>query len=65
MTTLTATAVVAEGVEDEATAMVLGEMHCDSAQGYHFAHPLPAEELSTWLRTRVDAPQAQAHAAAR
>ena len=51
---------VAEGVEDEATAVVLREMRCDSAQGFHFAHPLPADELSAWLRTRLTAPAAQA-----
>jgi EAL domain-containing protein (putative c-di-GMP-specific phosphodiesterase class I) len=45
--------------------MVLREMRCDSAQGYHFAHPLPAEELSTWLRARLKAPQAQPRAAVR
>jgi diguanylate cyclase (GGDEF)-like protein/PAS domain S-box-containing protein len=53
---------VAEGVEDEATARILREMRCDTAQGYHFARPLPAEELSTWLRDRHGAPAA--HAAA-
>jgi hypothetical protein len=51
---------VAEGVEDEATAVVLREMRCDSAQGSHFAHPQPADELSAWLRTRLTAPAAQA-----
>jgi diguanylate cyclase (GGDEF)-like protein/PAS domain S-box-containing protein len=56
---------VAEGVEDEGTAAVLREMGCDSAQGYHFAHPLTADELSAWLRTRLDAPRSQQQAAAR
>jgi diguanylate cyclase (GGDEF)-like protein/PAS domain S-box-containing protein len=56
---------VAEGVEDEATAAVLREMHCDSAQGYHFAHPLSAEALSAWLRTRLDATQEPVRAAVR
>jgi diguanylate cyclase (GGDEF)-like protein/PAS domain S-box-containing protein len=46
---------VAEGVEDEATAAVLREMHCDTAQGYHFARPLPADELSEWLRAWLGA----------
>ena len=53
---------VAEGVEDAATAVVLREMHCDSAQGYHFSRPLPADELSLWLRSQVVASAARAAA---
>jgi diguanylate cyclase (GGDEF)-like protein/PAS domain S-box-containing protein len=41
--------VVAEGVEDEASLAMLVEDGCDSAQGYHFSRPCPAEELSAWL----------------
>ncbi|HWE40340.1 MAG TPA: EAL domain-containing protein [Isosphaeraceae bacterium] len=41
--------VVAEGVEDAATADVLESLGCDSAQGYHFARPLAAADLAAWL----------------
>ncbi len=37
--------VVAEGIEDAATARVLTEMGCDIGQGYHFARPVPADEV--------------------
>jgi diguanylate cyclase (GGDEF)-like protein/PAS domain S-box-containing protein len=42
--------VVAEGVEDEATATLLAELGCDQAQGYHFSPPVPATDLTRWLR---------------
>ena len=41
--------VVAEGIEDEATLEILVEYGCDSAQGYFFSRPCPAQELTTWL----------------
>jgi EAL domain-containing protein (putative c-di-GMP-specific phosphodiesterase class I) len=41
--------VVAEGIEDEAALEMLIQYGCDSAQGYHFSRPLPADELTTWL----------------
>ncbi|GAB2586717.1 hypothetical protein Aab01nite_51210 [Paractinoplanes abujensis] len=44
--------VVAEGVEDEAAAAALREIGCDTAQGYHFAKPLPAEALTARLTDR-------------
>ncbi|MEV0901481.1 bifunctional diguanylate cyclase/phosphodiesterase [Actinoplanes sp. NPDC049802] len=37
--------VVAEGVEDAATAAALAALGCDTAQGYHFARPQPAADL--------------------
>jgi len=42
--------VVAEGVEDEPTYQLLGQLHCDLVQGFHISHPLPAQELVEWLR---------------
>jgi diguanylate cyclase (GGDEF)-like protein len=39
--------VVAEGVEDAATAEALNKLGCDTAQGYHFARPVPATELTS------------------
>ena len=38
--------VVAEGVEDDETLLILRDMRCDFAQGYGIARPLPAERLA-------------------
>jgi diguanylate cyclase (GGDEF)-like protein len=40
---------VAEGVEHESQAVALREMHCERAQGYLFARPMPADELTRLL----------------
>jgi EAL domain-containing protein (putative c-di-GMP-specific phosphodiesterase class I) len=40
---------VAEGVESEGQARLLKEMGCDMAQGFHFARPLPPEEVPGFL----------------
>jgi EAL domain-containing protein (putative c-di-GMP-specific phosphodiesterase class I) len=48
--------VVAEGVENEATALRLRRMGCHSAQGYHFARPMPAAELFDWLTSQAATP---------
>lgn len=50
--------VVAEGVEDDATLLTLRDMHCDFAQGYGIARPVPAERLTAVtqeIRDRVPA----------
>jgi diguanylate cyclase (GGDEF)-like protein len=44
--------VVAEGVEDEATARRLASLGCTEAQGWLFSRPRPPDELTTWLATR-------------
>jgi diguanylate cyclase len=44
---------VAEGVEDAATAGHLAVSGCDESQGYFFSRPLPAAELERWLDTRT------------
>jgi diguanylate cyclase (GGDEF)-like protein len=40
---------VAEGVEDEIQAARLRELDCAQAQGYHFARPMPAGDLTALL----------------
>jgi EAL domain-containing protein (putative c-di-GMP-specific phosphodiesterase class I) len=42
---------VAEGVEDDATAAVLADLGCDVAQGYAIAHPMPVADFRAWLET--------------
>jgi EAL domain-containing protein (putative c-di-GMP-specific phosphodiesterase class I) len=44
--------VIAEGVESEEITRLLGIFHCDEAQGFHFARPMPADALAAWLRDR-------------
>ena len=41
--------VVGEAVETAAQAEALSSLRCDLGQGFHFARPLEAEELSRWL----------------
>jgi EAL domain-containing protein (putative c-di-GMP-specific phosphodiesterase class I) len=43
-------AVVAEGVEDEATLRRLRELGCDMVQGYFFSRPVAADEIVKWMR---------------
>ncbi len=43
---------VAEGVEDEATAGQLAVSGCDESQGFYFSKALPALELEHWLDHR-------------
>lgn len=35
--------VVAEGIEDEATGVLLHQLNCDMAQGFYFSRPLPPQ----------------------
>ncbi|HZP97784.1 MAG TPA: bifunctional diguanylate cyclase/phosphodiesterase, partial [Candidatus Limnocylindria bacterium] len=44
--------VVAEGVEDADTLEALSARHCDLAQGFHIARPMPFDQLVEWLRER-------------
>ncbi len=45
--------VVAEGVEDAATADLLREFGCDFIQGYYISRPAAAAPLGPWLRSRA------------
>jgi diguanylate cyclase (GGDEF)-like protein len=45
--------VVAEGVEDAATAQLLRSLGCDQMQGYHVAKPLDAAAFETWAAARA------------
>ncbi|MDO8319974.1 bifunctional diguanylate cyclase/phosphodiesterase [Rhodoferax sp.] len=40
---------IAEGVEDESLLNDLRAFHCDEAQGYYFARPMPAQEMTQFL----------------
>ncbi len=40
---------IAEGVETEVDLVELRRLGCKFAQGYHFAKPLPADQLGPWL----------------
>lgn len=42
--------VLAEGIEDKETAMMLKEYGCDEAQGYFFSRPIPPEAIVEWLK---------------
>ena len=48
--------VVAEGVEDAHTLARLQELHCESAQGFGIARPMPLEAMLEWAQTRGTVP---------
>jgi diguanylate cyclase (GGDEF)-like protein len=41
---------IAEGVEDASTSEALRSMGCDRTQGYLHSRPLPAADVTAWLR---------------
>ncbi len=41
---------IAEGVESENELAHLRRLRCEHAQGYHFARPMPAGDMASWLR---------------
>ncbi|MDO6387619.1 EAL domain-containing protein [Uliginosibacterium sp. 31-12] len=45
--------VIAEGVETEAQAQILGRLGCREAQGYLYGRPMPVAELYRWLKSRA------------
>ena len=48
--------VVAEGVENSATWLMLQALGCDIIQGYEVARPMPAEQFPAFVRTHSPAP---------
>jgi len=46
--------VVAEGVENQEQQAFLEDHHCDEMQGYHFSHPLPADQFAELLSKARD-----------
>jgi diguanylate cyclase (GGDEF)-like protein len=50
--------VVGEGVESEEMASALTAAGCEVAQGYLYARPMPAEELSDWMVSHETAKKA-------
>jgi EAL domain-containing protein (putative c-di-GMP-specific phosphodiesterase class I) len=42
--------VTAEGIEDSAQVQILTDMHCDDGQGYLYARPMPADQISSWIK---------------
>jgi diguanylate cyclase (GGDEF)-like protein len=48
--------VVGEGVEDEATADMLLQRHCDVAQGFLYGRPMAHDAFQRWLDERAGSP---------
>jgi len=45
--------VVAEGIETQEQLKLLQKMKCDMGQGFGIAKPMPAAELTKWLKERT------------
>jgi diguanylate cyclase (GGDEF)-like protein/PAS domain S-box-containing protein len=45
---------IAEGVEDEGMLKTLRHHDCDEVQGYYYARPMPAEQVSVFLKNRSE-----------
>ncbi|MBN2504126.1 MAG: EAL domain-containing protein [Bacilli bacterium] len=45
--------VLVEGVEDERTVKIMQDYGCDLAQGYHFAKPIPGDEIIDWYQNHI------------
>jgi EAL domain-containing protein (putative c-di-GMP-specific phosphodiesterase class I) len=48
--------VIAEGIEDRATADLLVAMGCEEGQGYHFGRPMPASAFEATFLTAHESP---------
>ena len=49
MTTTSSGIATAEGIESESQLSSVRELGCDHAQGFLFAHPIPAEAIGALL----------------
>jgi diguanylate cyclase (GGDEF)-like protein len=49
--------VIAEGVETDEQKKILIGQQCHLAQGYAFCQPVPADELTSWLKAWMDSRQ--------
>jgi EAL domain-containing protein (putative c-di-GMP-specific phosphodiesterase class I) len=56
--------VVAEGVEDQETWDLLGQVGCDVAQGFHLSRPLTAGAVLAWSQARSAATSTDSEQAA-
>jgi EAL domain-containing protein (putative c-di-GMP-specific phosphodiesterase class I) len=45
--------VVAEGVENQESLNLLGEMRCDTIQGYFLGRPMTAPDFEKWIGGRL------------
>jgi len=52
--------VIAEGIENQATAELLLRLGCEHGQGYHFGKPMPAADFERQFLATNDADQRQA-----
>ncbi len=48
--------VVAEGIEDAASAAMLKSLGCDVAQGYFYAKPMAPDDFAQWLKGQIRIP---------
>ena len=46
--------VIAEGVETQEQLAFLQARHCDEGQGFHFSHPVSAEDFARLLVAGID-----------
>ncbi len=46
--------VIAEGVENQASLMMLKQWGCELIQGYHVCRPIPRDDLLSWYKERLN-----------